>query len=101
MSAQNHVSNASAPSDYCTLFNPCVDSVVEELVRTVSALRDASPVEITPLYRVVDSDALETLFDESATRKRPSHRVVTFDYEGFEVTIRSPGCIALDPIEAT
>ncbi|QCJ46656.1 MULTISPECIES: HalOD1 output domain-containing protein [Haloprofundus] len=99
MSAQNYVSGASIPSDYCTLFNPCVDSVVEELVRTVSALRNSSPTEITPLYTAVDPDALETLFGESATGARPNGRVVTFDYEGFEVTVRSPGCITLSPVE--
>ncbi|KTG08343.1 hypothetical protein AUR64_19105 [Haloprofundus marisrubri] len=98
MSTQNHVSDASGPHEYCTLFNPYVDSVVEELVQTVSALRGVSPMEISPLYSVVDPDALEALF--AGATATPNSRVVTFDYEGFEVTIREHGCITLTSVEA-
>ncbi|WP_224335511.1 HalOD1 output domain-containing protein [Haloprofundus halobius] len=101
MSTQNHVSSASVSNGYCALFNPYVDSVVEELVETVSSIRGATPVELSPLYPVVDPDALESLFGRSNARERESHYAVTFEYEEFEVTIRSGGCMTLDPTEAT
>ncbi|WP_224449517.1 HalOD1 output domain-containing protein [Haloprofundus salilacus] len=93
------MSDTSVPSGYCALFNPHVDSVVEELVETVSALRGAPPFEISPLYPTVDPDALETLFGEPNASNWTGSRVVTFDYEGFEVTIRSNGCMRLVPVD--
>ncbi|MFC6977102.1 HalOD1 output domain-containing protein [Halomicroarcula sp. GCM10025709] len=50
------------------------------------------PIDLAPLYRHVDVDALDQLVTSSADSSRPEgHCRITFDYDGDEVTVTHDG----------
>ena len=64
-------------------------------LRVVEALADATdtdPLELEPLYNVVDPEALDRLF------RTDSHisASVRFEYEGHTVEVRSDGSVSID-----
>lgn len=64
------------------------DSLIESIVFAVSALTDTDPVEMEPLHRVVDVDALEELFAPKADGTPRGDGIISFTYGGCEVTVR-------------
>lgn len=50
---------------------------------------------LEPLFSVVDPDALDSVFGGSDDGADAPRGEVTFDYHGYEVTVRSEGWIAL------
>lgn len=71
------------------------ESISEAVVAAIARAKDVDPVDIeTPLYEVVDPDALDSLF--------PSERVcvtsglVEFSYCGYDVTVTSGGEVSLE-----
>lgn len=52
------------------------------VVQAVADADDSDPVDLPPLYRVLDPDALDAIF-----RDRPDGSV-TFEYNGYTVTVR-------------
>ena len=74
-------------------------SVVETVV---TALADAKGVAVrdidTPLYDVVDTDALERIFEPSERgRMRVGGRVI-FSVDGYEIVVHGTGRVAVTPI---
>lgn len=76
-------------------------SVTEAVVRTVAAAsgRDATAAgagtadggdALEPIYRAIDPDALDALFDAAGETDRSSVEV-TFAYAGYEVTVDGNG----------
>lgn len=61
----------------------------EAIVTAVAEREDAAPTEVPPLYDTIDPDALDRLFDG----RRPGE--VTFEYAGYEVTVRGPDRISI------
>lgn len=58
------------------------------------------PAELTPpLHQVVDPEALDVLFEPTATTDRSCDGRVTFTYLGYEVTVTDDG--EIDVAEAT
>lgn len=70
-------------------------SLGEAIVSAVAEEKGVDPTELPPLYRVVDSDALDSLFRTEQESGQPVGRVV-FHYEGYEVTVYSTGRVELD-----
>ena len=70
------------------------ESVTEAVVRAVSSVMHAGQTELEPLYSVVDTDALNTLFPTRESRKsRRTPGIVAFNYAGNHVQVTSSGCI--------
>jgi hypothetical protein len=67
------------------------DSPSEATVEVVSTALDRDPLELVPLQRRVDTDALDGLF-----RGDDRGRVV-FDYEGCSVTVHADGRVVAEP----
>ena len=66
----------------------------------VATVLGKEPERLAPLYSSIDVDALEELFPESTnTPQESSH--VSFNYEGFEVTVFGEGRIEADSLENT
>ena len=63
------------------------------LVLSLSSLTGDDPTEMCPLNRVVDPDVLES---HVRGRNRGAH--VSFDFHGYDVTVRDDGRIELDSI---
>lgn len=61
------------------------EAPAEAVVTTVAEVTGQSPLEMEPLFEVIDPDALNMLFD--SLDDRPSSVTVTFDYCGQQVTV--------------
>jgi len=63
-----------------------------EVVRAVAGSEDVEPAAVEPaLFEAIDGDALDRLF-----RSATGH--VTFEYDGYEVTVTSDGDVSLAPL---
>ncbi|SFG43680.1 hypothetical protein SAMN04488063_2042 [Halopelagius inordinatus] len=68
------------------------ESIVAGIVDAVSAVAEIDPVEMEPLYRTVDPDALSgVLRPPNAGRPRQGDIRVSFEMLGLEVTVWSYG----------
>lgn len=76
------------------------DSASLAVVALVATVLDREPDHLVPLYSSIDVDVFEELFQET-TNIRRGRGPVSFDYEGFEVTVFGDGKIEADPLEAT
>ena len=73
------------------------ESVTEAVVRAVSSVMHIGQTELEPLYSVVDTDALNTLFPTRKSRKsRRTPGVVAFNYAGNHVQVTSSGRIEVE-----
>ncbi|WP_458209989.1 HalOD1 output domain-containing protein [Haladaptatus sp. NG-SE-30] len=62
--------------------------ISEAVLHAVGQATDIDPIEMdTPLYDVIDPDALDRLFRPSATSERDTESEVSFTMEGCKVTI--------------
>lgn len=59
----------------------------EAVVRATARLTDTSPLDLEPLYDVVDPDQLDGLFAESGDRAIPDERSVTITFNGCRVSV--------------
>lgn len=67
------------------------ESLSEAVLDAVASKKGVRPEELTtPLFDVVDADALDSLFNERGGTDGVRGRVV-FAYEGYEVTVYSDG----------
>lgn len=71
----------------------------EKVVETVAAREGVDPVDLDPrLYRAVDPDALDQLFDSS--RRTDADLELSFTYSGYEVVVRSDGELSVSDADA-
>ena len=65
------------------------------VLEAVAAAEGVSPAELpSPLYQIVDPDALDRLY---ATEPVATTHV-TFDYMGYTVEVTADGCVSIDGI---
>ncbi len=74
------------------------DSVALATVAVVATAEDRDPADLAPLQSAIDTDALESLFAASDDISNGCR--LTFEYEGFEVTVFSGGVIEAVPMDA-
>lgn len=68
-------------------------AVSEQVVSAVAAACDIDPLELPPLYDVIDPDALDRLFEHGALAEGNSIGRVTFTMAGCEVVVHSDGAV--------
>lgn len=69
-----------------------------KVVRFVAAITGETPLELEPLYTVIDPEALEGLFDNA--RNNPDEHegmYVTFEFESCQITVSWGGEIRVKP----
>lgn len=64
----------------------------EAVVREVASLEGVDPVELDPLFDVLDPEALDTLVQEDGDRSRHPLRI-EFLYHGYGVVVTSAGTV--------
>lgn len=69
-------------------------TIVTDLVFAISSLTGSEPTEMPPLNRAVDPDTLES---HVQGRERGAH--LSFDFQGYHVTVHDNGRIELTPID--
>ena len=83
---------ASGEETLCQTFDWTNDeSVALSVIRTVTEATDEDPLEMEPLYLIVDPDALDALC--KSTRRSPdgAGTIVEFSFNGFRVRISATG----------
>lgn len=68
------------------------DPVVVRIVDAVAAHEGVDPAELPPLGRVMDTDALNELFDSSGADSCE----VRFEFAGHDVSVASDGPVRID-----
>lgn len=68
--------------------------VSEQVVAVVAAVADVEPTEMEPLYRVIDPDSLDSLFDGSDAGFGGR---VTFTFADCDVMVRDDETVAVTP----
>lgn len=63
------------------------------VIEAIAAETEADPLAMEPLYRVIDTDALDALF-QGATQG-----VIRFAYDGHEIEAHSDGTVLVDGTE--
>lgn len=61
---------------------PDPPATTEDVVRAVAEREGVSETDLTPLYHVVDPEALDAMVTHTDVSVR-----ITFDYEGYAVTV--------------
>ncbi|MFP8957766.1 HalOD1 output domain-containing protein [Natrialbaceae archaeon A-CW3] len=80
---------------YTESFDPATGPV-EAIVDLVSRVDGQSPIELRPIYEVVDPDALDTLFSHRhGSAERSPGQTFEFVYEGYQITVIGDGRIEL------
>lgn len=84
-----------------TTYDPDSDvSLVSTIVEAVADETGTNPLDMRPIYHVVDVGSLERLFpsDEGTTRHDPD-REVRFRFEGCDVRVLADGYIVVTETE--
>ncbi|WP_339105261.1 HalOD1 output domain-containing protein [Haloterrigena salinisoli] len=68
------------------------DSLSLSVIEALADATDTDPVELEPLYHVVDPEALDQLFQETT----PTTARVQFNYGDHTVEVRGDGTISVD-----
>lgn len=75
-------------------------SATHAVVQAVADVKGVSPIDLNqPLYSAVDTDALDNFV--SSLSDKPADVQITFEYDGFEVTVSGNGSVSLDEIIAS
>jgi hypothetical protein len=74
--------------------------VSERIVTAVAEATGLDPLEMDPLFSVMDPDALNKLFSPSGTSPPPGTRL-EFTMEGCEVVVHGDGEVAVAPMAET
>lgn len=76
------------------------ESVTAAIVNRILARENISSNDLGPLYEVIDPDALNTLFGPTrAGSHRPTTGAVTFQYQGYQVTVTGENDVELEPLQ--
>ncbi|WP_049890196.1 HalOD1 output domain-containing protein [Natronorubrum sulfidifaciens] len=68
------------------------DSISLSVIEALAAETDTDPIELEPLYHVIDPEALDQLFQQGTA----TDAAVTFPYGGHTVEVRGDGTIIVD-----
>ncbi len=75
------------------------ETISMAVVRAVSALAGQDPLSLPPLGNVLDTDALDALFDTRSEGTPRTGGQLSFVYNGYRVTVENGEYLALEPIE--
>lgn len=88
---------SSETETYRATFDSTIESVHTAIVSTVAAVLETHPLELPPLYSVVDPTGLETLVEPTVASSSGGDIHISFTLNGCNVTVHSYGIIAVQP----
>ncbi|WP_226004697.1 HalOD1 output domain-containing protein [Natrinema salinisoli] len=92
---------ARRDADYVTTFDPADDRASQAIVHAVAAVIGAEPGDLSPLYDVVEPDALDSFVEHAQRVGDTGTHQVWFTYEGVDVGVRSDGEIRIRDATST
>ncbi|WP_394740945.1 HalOD1 output domain-containing protein [Natronococcus roseus] len=95
--------STSDPSDrrYEATFDPAGDSASEAVLDAVGTAADVDPLELEPLYAVIDPDAIDSLCAHARRTAGNRTHSLRFSYAGFDVDVRTDGRICVSDPSST
>lgn len=66
------------------------------VVKAVSAVSGVRPTDLEPLHSVLDTDALERLFEPTADGPRPQQNYVHFPVSEHDITVYADGVVVVE-----
>lgn len=75
------------------------ESITNVVVDAIADYKDANPVEIPPLYRAIDPDALNSLFGNSPLGGNRFDGRITFELAECEVEVRSDRTVTVSALD--
>jgi len=82
---------------YRASFDSDSRSTTEAVISTVGVVSETKPLELPPLYSVIDPDALEGMVQPAVRGPSNGDSHVTFTYVDHTVTVHSYGIITVQP----
>lgn len=93
--SKDETERRSGDGTYSIRHDPADDlTVSERIVFSVADIDDADPLEMEPLYDVVDPDTLDDLVSRGHEMEFDS--IVTFVFEGHTVTVHASGLVEIE-----
>lgn len=83
-------SKRRAPS-YVVTFDPAAERASDAIVAAIATLVDEDPSALTPLFEVVEPDAIDSLVEHAQRADADEPHELWFGYEGFDVGVRTDG----------
>ncbi|WP_227380787.1 HalOD1 output domain-containing protein [Haladaptatus halobius] len=74
-------------------------SLSTNVLTAVADAKGQSPVDLEPLYQVINPEALDALFAPRADGTPRTHGSVSFQYAGYWVTVSTEGAVELESDE--
>jgi hypothetical protein len=99
--ASSAVEYHEASGTYTTEFDSHARPPSVAVVDAVAAAVGRDPLELPPLYSVLDTDALDALFASPANGQFRGPGSVAFEYADHDVTVRSHGTIRVEQASAS
>lgn len=69
-------------------------SASETVVGRIAKYEDTDPAELSPLFDVIDPDALDAFIDGAGERNTSAQ--IQFSYHGYTVTVTGDGSVHVD-----
>lgn len=96
--ASDNVTFEEATGTYQTEFGRDGRTATEAVVDKMSEMTQTDPLELPPIFDVLDPDSLNTLFNGSPSSQPQTETFVIFEYIGHQVTVKRNGAIRITPI---
>jgi hypothetical protein len=71
-------------------------SLTTTVAKAVSAIAGVRPIDLEPLHQVVNTDALERVFQPTTEGARPTENYVQFPVSGHEITVYGDGVVVIE-----
>lgn len=98
-SASKEVEYDSKTGAYRVKFSYGSDPPSLVLCEAIASITDEDPLELEPLFDVIDPDALDSLFVPTTSGESRGDGSVSFTFHGFDVEVKSYGLIEIEPAE--
>ena len=82
---------------YRTQFDVHTRPASEAILTAVATATGKDSLELTPLYSIIDPDALDALFDAPARSESKQQLTVTVEYAECRVSVKAHGTVVVEP----
>jgi beta-galactosidase beta subunit len=98
--ASDHVTFNGETGTYWTEFDGHTRQPAEAVVYAVAEASQTDPLDLPPLYSVVDTDALNAIVETSTNSRSQTEITVSFEYADHHVILDGYGRIVITPPSA-
>lgn len=88
-----------ASETFRTQFDSSTRRASEAVLSAVATATGRDPLDLPPLYSVLDPDALDSLFTRRLHGRHRQDATVRFEYVGCRVSVRAHGTVLVEPPE--